>query len=313
MVRLEGHRSHDNMIESLRPRLSQVRRFGSAILAFAAGISCGQLTDPPLPIDAELFVPPPVYATWWKMVESCSGFHGSLDQIQWYATAGPLRDPQNSDDPIVGYWSRASNRIVLVRDDTVEGAVVRHEMLHALVRSSGHPRSAFLENCGGVVSCPSRCVRDGGSPPPIDASTPSVASSDLEVTSAVSPASPSSVIDGGFGTFTISVHNPFQHPVVVVLPPSGSVGTSYRYTIRQISGGGVGSGDPAIDPGLTYFAAGETKRGVIDFLVVAIASPSVGAIQGLGPNGIALPPGPYSFGGDFGGHSAADLTVVLSR
>jgi hypothetical protein len=246
------------------------------------------------------------------MVESCSGLHGSLDQIQWYATAGPLRDPQHGDDLIVGYWSRASNRIVLVRDDTAEGRVVRHEMLHALVRSSGHPRSAFLENCGGVVSCPAGCVRDAGPPPPIGSSTPSVAPSDLEVTSAVSPASPSAVIDGGFGTFTISVHNPFQYPVVVVLPPSGSVGTSYRYTIRQPSGGGVGSGDPAIDPGLTYFAAGETKRDVIDFLVVAIASPSFGAIQGLGPNGIALPPGTYSFSGDFGGHSAPDLTVVLN-
>ena len=292
---------------------STTHRFCLAILAFAGGLSCGQLTDPPLPVDAELFVPPPVYARWWEMVESCSGLHGPLDQIQWYATAGALRDPQHGDEPVLGYWSLASNRIVLVRDDTVDGRTVRHEMLHALVRAQGHPRSAFLENCGGVVSCSPGCVRDAGSPAPIDSSTPIVAPSDLEVTSAVSPASPSSMIDGGFGTFTISVHNPFQHPVLVVLPNSpGSLATSYRFTIREIPGGGVSSGDLALDPGLAYFSAGQTKRDVIDFLVVAIASPSVGAIQGLGPDGIALPPGTYSFRADFGGHSAPDLSVVLN-
>lgn len=121
------------------------------------------------------------------------------------------------------------------------------------------------------------------------------------------------MIDGGFGTFTISVHNPFQHPVLVVLPnPSGSVATSYRFTISKIPGGGVSSGELALDPGLTYFSAGEIKRDVIDFLVLAIASPSIGAIQGLGPAGIALPPGTYSFRADFGGHSALDLSVVLN-
>ena len=299
------------MIKMRRP--FRVNRFCLAILAFAAGISCGQLTDPPLPVDAQLFVPPPVYARWWDMVESCSGLRGSLDQIQWYATAGPLSDPNNSNDLIIGYWSRASNRVVLVSDDTVDGATVRHEMLHALVRTPGHSRSAFLENCGGVVSCPPGCVRDGGSPAPVDSSTPVVAPSDLEVTSAVSPASPSSLIDGGFGAFTISVHNPFQHPVLVALPNSpGSLATSYRYTMRKIPGGGISSWDVALDPGLTYFSAGETKRDVIDFLVIAIASPSIGAIQGLGGSGIALPPGTYSFRADFGGHSAPDLSVVLN-
>ena len=294
-------------------RLSQLHPFCLAILAFAGGLSCDQLTDPPLPIDAEVFVPPPVYARWWQMVESCSGLQGSLDQIQWYATTGPLQDPQHSGEPIIAYWSRAGNRIVLVRDYMVDGGTVRHEMLHALVRSTGHPRSAFLENCGGVVACPTQCVRDAGLPAAIDSATPIVAPSDLEVTSAVSPASPSSAIDGGFGTFTISVHNPFQHPVLVVLSNNpGSVATSYRYTMRRIPGGGVSSGDRALDPGLTYFAAGQTKRDVIDFLVVAIASPSVGAIQGLGPEGIALPSGTYSFLADFGGHSAPDLSVVLN-
>lgn len=286
---------------------------GAAILALVAGISCGRLVDPPLPADAELFVPPPVYTRWWAMVEECSGVRGSLDKIQWYSAPEQLSNPDNSGDRVEGYWSRASNRIVLSRNRTIDGAVVRHEMLHALVRSGGHPRRWFLQDCGGVVSCPPACVRDAGAPAPWGPGTPTVTPSQLAVTSAVSPASPSSMIDGGLATFTISVRNPFSYPVVVQLPSSsgGGVATSYRYTIRQIPGGGLSSANLAFDIGVTHFAPGETKRDVFDFVVVSIPAPSYGAISGIG-SGITLPPGSYSFRGDYGGHSATDLSVQLS-
>jgi hypothetical protein len=295
--------------------LSEFRpnKTGAAIFALVAGISCGRLVDPPLPPDAELFVPPPVYARWWAMVEECSGIRGSLDKIQWYSAPEELSNPDNSGDRVEGYWSRASNRIVLSRNRTIDGAVVRHEMLHALVRSEGHPRRKFLQDCGGVVSCPQSCIRDAGAPLPWGPGTPTVTPSQLVVTSAVSPASPSSVIDGGLATFTISVRNPFAYPVVVQLPNSsgGGVPTSYRYAIRQIPGGGLSSGNLAFDIGVTHFAPGETKRDVFDFVVVPIPAPSYGAISGIG-SGITLPPGSYSFRGDYGGHSATDLSVQLN-
>jgi hypothetical protein len=122
------------------------------------------------------------------------------------------------------------------------------------------------------------------------------------------------MIDGGLATFTITVRNPFPHPVIALLPSKigSGLGSSYRFSFRQLSGAGVASGDLAFDIGVTYFAAGEAKRDVIDFAVVSGASPSIGAIPGLGSDGIALPPGTYSFRGDYGGHFAADLSVVLS-
>jgi len=135
-------------------------------------------------------------------------------------------------------------------------------------------------------------VRDAGPPASPPSGTPTIAPSELEVTSVVSPDAPSSLIDGGLATFTISVHNPFTHGVIVSLPPgTGSVPVSYGYAMRESAGGGVTSGDFAFDSGITYFAAGETKRDVIDFFVIPPDFPSYVGPPGLGASGIALPPG----------------------
>jgi hypothetical protein len=286
----------------------------ATVLALVACTSCDFLVDPPLPPDAQQFAPPPIYARWWAMVESCSGLKRPLDNVQWYATPGALLNPHNSAEPVEGYWSLASNRIVLASNDTVDGSVVRHEMLHALLRAAGHPRSAFLQNCGGVVDCSPQCVLDGGPIPRPDPAIPTVTPSELEVTSSVSPSSPGSSVDGGFATFTISVHNPFPHPVIALLPLpfTGGIASSYLYSIRQMPGGGVSSGDMAFDTGVTYFSAGETKHIVYDFVDAPVTTPSYNALPGLGDQGITLPPGTYQFRGAYGDHWAADLIVVLS-
>ena len=117
-----AHAGDEMAISEFRPN-----KTGAAVLALLAGISCGRLVDPPLPADAALFVPPPVYARWWAMVEECSGLRGSLDKIQWYSAPEELSNPDNSGDRVEAYWSRASNRIVLSRNRTIDGAVVRHE------------------------------------------------------------------------------------------------------------------------------------------------------------------------------------------
>jgi hypothetical protein len=291
-----------------------LKRLGLALLAFVAGISCGHLTDPALPPDAEAFVAPAVYARWWAMMESCSGLRGSLNQIHWFATPSPLQNPENKEEYIEGYWSRASNRVVLISNDTVDGGTVRHEMLHALIRTGGHPRSMFLQKCGGLVDCGLDCVREAGPATPVVAGTPEVLPAQMEVTSEVSPASPSAQIDGGLAIFTISVHNPFPNPVVVVLSRRGSetVVTSYRFDFRRFFGGAVSGADQVVDVEVTHFAAGETKRAVIDFAVAPVAAPGINVIHGLGSRGIALPTGSYSFRGAYGGMFAADLSVELT-
>lgn len=247
------------------------------------------------------------------MVEQCSGLTGSLDNVNWYSAPEQLFNPNDSGEPVEGYWSAATNRIVLNSNDTIDGSTVRHEMLHALTQSGVHTRSQFLQNCGGIAACPEKCVQDAGAPVTPDPATPRVSPSELEVTSAVSPGVPGSAIDGGLATFTISVRNPFTHPVVVLLPsnPNGGVPLSYGYDIMLNNGGHVASTDLAYDIGVTYFAAGETKRDVIDFIVVGVAMPSFGTVFGMGIDGIALPPGGYSLRGNYGGQFAPDLNAVL--
>ena len=63
---------------------------------------------------------------------------------------------------------------VLAGTDTIEGSVVRHEMLHALVRAKGHPRAQFLQRCGGIVACGPDCVHDAGPAAAPAAGTPVV-------------------------------------------------------------------------------------------------------------------------------------------
>jgi hypothetical protein len=283
-------------------------------LALVACISCRGIVDPQLPPDAQRFVPPSVYARWWAMVEACSGIDRPLADVEWYAAPGPLRNPNGTGEFVQGYWSPASNRIVLVSNDTIAGGIVRHEMLHAVVRVTGHPRSEFLQKCGGVVTCSAPCVRDAGPPTPPTPGTPTVAPSQLEVTSAVSPATPGSSIDGGLFTFTISVRNPYSQSVVALLPVVAAGGTpvSYPYDIRSVGGDGVVAVDLAVDVGVTYFSAGETKRHVFDFLVAPSGFTRFYGFPGVGEAGIAFSPATYTFRGGYGDHMAADVDVVLN-
>lgn len=228
-------------------------------------------------------------------------------------TEGYLRDPDKSGDYVEGYWSLASNRIVLANADTLNGSTVRHEMLHALLRVAGHPRSAFLQNCGGVVACSQECVQDAGPGVTPDPATPTVPPSELEVTTAVSPANPSPSIDGGVLTFTITVRNPYSHPVIALLPQRSGGGPphSFLYEFRRTDGGGVNSADWAFDPGVTYFSAEETKRDLIDLVIVTGGSgrhPS--ATQGT--EGWPFAPGTYVFRGGYRDYWARELTVVLN-
>jgi hypothetical protein len=122
-----------------------------AIAASLAALSCQMATDPALPGDAVRFVPPPVYAQWWATTEACSGIKGSLDAIQFYKVPNASTIPDNTYGEVAAYWSPASNRIVLADFYEMQGQLVRHEMLHALLRVSGHPSEYFQGRCADVV------------------------------------------------------------------------------------------------------------------------------------------------------------------
>src|SRR5512140_245269 len=113
---------------------------------FAA--ACERIVDPAFPPTATQFVPPPVYDRWWAMTASCAGVTGSLSKVSWYVVPG-VTEFQLKGQTVSGYWTQGSNSIVVADSSRLDGSVIRHEMLHALIRGTGHPRSAFLEKCAG--------------------------------------------------------------------------------------------------------------------------------------------------------------------
>ncbi len=292
-----------------------IRGSAAAALTLLGSLACDNLVDPPLPEGAAAFSPPPVYARWWGMVEACSGISRNLEDVQWFAAPGVLQNPERPGDPVQGYYSLAGNRIVLAADDTINGSTVRHEMLHALLRAVGHPRSAFLQSCGGVVSCGPACLNEAGLPPHPDASTPRVTPDALEVSSELTPLVPSAAMESGLFTFTISVRNPADHAVVAVLPTGlgGFQQRTYSFDIRSLgSAAGFVGGDEPLDVGVTYFAAGETKRGVFDFAVFPFSHSPYDHLPGQGDGGIAFSPGTYTFRGSYGDRQAPDIDAVLN-
>ena len=250
-----------------RSSMPGMRKLAVAVLVGSVGInSCDRLVDPPLPEDAEVFTPPAVFATWWQMTEACSGLTGSLSAVTWYKTNEVLRDPRTGDG-LVGYWSAPGNRIVMSSLFIRDGAAVRHEMLHALIRQPGHPRSQFLGKCGGTVSCASACVADAGAYP-IPPETPiSVGSESIDITVDIVPQNPTSAQDDGFFTITVAVRNLSPHWATIA-PLSSGPGDfeTFRFEVSGPSGGMTGA-EIGEDPSQKIFAPGETKRHVFDFVI----------------------------------------------
>ncbi|MGH9420040.1 MAG: hypothetical protein ACRD3J_08710 [Thermoanaerobaculia bacterium] len=262
------------------------------LLAATALAACEHIVDPALPSDAVAFAPPPVYTRWWAETEACSGQTGSLTGITWDVVPN-TSDFQLNGETVSGYWTEASNSIVLAAAVRLDGQVVRHEMLHALTRSPGHPRVDFLEHCGGIVSCTSQCLT-GGPYPTVDNSLPVVSPDSLVVNISLVPDAPSPAIDSGAFTVVVSVHNPFNRSIIAALPQvTGGGSTVYSLEIKIPSGPGkVATVTRSIlDPSVFVFTAGETKYQYFDFFI----SNAIG--------GGVLSPGVYDFIGSYGSHS----------
>ena len=141
------------------PRIRSRRRL-AAITATVVGlvfIRCSNALVPvPLLEGARQFTPEPVFRRWWAQMEVCSGQQSSYDAVTWYVVPGeePFRVP-NHAQPVLGYWDPADNRIVLLQFLPDRRApTIRHEALHAITRSLGHPPEYFVDRCGAVIDGP---------------------------------------------------------------------------------------------------------------------------------------------------------------
>src|SRR5262245_40900655 len=257
------------------------RKTRPALLALA-GLGCQSLTDPVLPPGATRLIPPAVFTRWWAMTEACSGRSGDMSAVTWYVVTGSPSISVGRQSDLGGYYSGVSNRIVLADTAGLDGSIIRHEMLHALLAGSvsgRHPRDEFLGRCAGTVICVDACLSDAGPPPPPDPAAVTVDPRVLRVTGVIDPAAPTHGVDDGWFTFTILVTNPRSTPVSVALAPSGDAGppVSFSWDATCVSTsepcGTLGFGGALRDEraddvaSVTRFAAGETKRFVVDFQI----------------------------------------------
>jgi hypothetical protein len=188
-----------------------------AALLIAIG-ACTFPTEAHFPDDAVALDVPPQFALWWRMTEACSGLRGHLGAIRWYVQPDveTLHIPGDHDGPYGAYWWSSGNRILLTEKAITDGWLVRHEMLHALIGRSGHPRGQFVDRCGGIVTCTGECQREAGAGPQPAADAVEIDATELDVTVSVVPSPTFGVHDnGGWFAYVVTATNPRPEAVWV--------------------------------------------------------------------------------------------------
>jgi hypothetical protein len=284
--------------ERMKRNLRRVHSsFAFGLLAVAVACSAISVEAPPA---SDRFTAPPVYQLWWSMAEACSGITGSLADIKWYAVPN-VDSISDGRDQVSGYWSSGDNRIVLIAAGKFNGTLVRHEMLHALLRINGHPRRQFVERCGGVVDCTGSCLDDAGAPPVPAAGTVNVAPDSLVLGIEMQPVTPGVNTFDGYFTIAVTARNPANHPVQVALRPSGDGSPSVSFLCLVIGQGTrLSFAEWAWDPEASYFAPGETKRKVFDL------------VEGTAAGAANIGLGTFTVQGTFGYGPHISQTIVLT-
>lgn len=273
-------------------------------LMVVCSISACDLITAPLPPNAMRFAPPAVYARWWAMTEECSGRSGDLGAVDWYRVPGSQFI--HGGQPVGGYWTSYSNRIVLAEEGIEEGDIVRHEMLHALLRVGGHPRSQFLGSCASLVDCQGSCVTDAGTWHPPQADYLVLPPESLDI--AIRPELLAREADGQrWFDLEITVRNPRGRALRLAPPGDPPTPHTFGYELRgpveswsPFRGAGIAGGEVMSDSSTVFFQPFETKKFLFEFLVADTLNES------------HISPGVYIVRGDYARHQTAYDTVAVS-
>lgn len=126
------------------PKLAKTLWLSAIVVAV-----CGIAAPPPnLPEGAVAFIPPKVFRAWWEATEQCAGVSKDFAGISWYVLPD-RRSISTSDGEKVGMWfgSTSGSAIVLAGPWQESELVVRHEILHHLLKDEKHPDTYFKDRC----------------------------------------------------------------------------------------------------------------------------------------------------------------------
>jgi hypothetical protein len=101
-----------------------------------------------LPAGAVQIATPAVYREWFQRTEGCSGRTGDFSAVQFYVVPGVETFP-TEDGAKVGEWisDGSTQRVIIAGNYRNHEMVVRHELLHTLLRQTGHPDEYFVTRC----------------------------------------------------------------------------------------------------------------------------------------------------------------------
>jgi hypothetical protein len=125
-----------------------------------AGCSVAGVTSCRDPVVPEQYFPrgaiplqpvPDVYATWWSETEACSGRKGNFRAVSFYVVPG-AEGWRWGNSTIEGSWVELGNRITVGELRAMRARILRHEMLHAILRTGEHPEEYFVTRCGDIVA-----------------------------------------------------------------------------------------------------------------------------------------------------------------
>ena len=119
-----------------------------ALIGLLSGCSALAPSETALPIGATEIAVPAAYAEWHARTQACSGLSGEFSTIKFYVVPGveTFSTPKGQK---VGEWTSngATSRIVLAGNYRDHEMVVRHELLHSLLKKEGHPSEYFVNRC----------------------------------------------------------------------------------------------------------------------------------------------------------------------
>lgn len=119
--------------------------FGSMLAMGCGTLEPGEPALPPLAVRIEA---PAVYQQWFAATASCSGLTGTSQTIEWYVVPDARSFLVDGADR-VGMWQRVDGKsqIVIAGAYAEHEMVVRHEILHHLLGTVGHPEDLFAIRC----------------------------------------------------------------------------------------------------------------------------------------------------------------------
>jgi len=90
------------------------------------------------------FTPTAQMRAWWTATETCAGRTGDFERVQWFMVPGESFECPGGT--CLGRWE-ANHRIYVAEAWLDHELVVRHEMLHEILRRGGHPARPFEDPC----------------------------------------------------------------------------------------------------------------------------------------------------------------------